>query len=77
MKLAIERPHEKYGSAIFVRKDVIIDQTSLTEEDNIEVLAVNMGKLSVNSVYKPPGSTFAFTEPQSSTMTLLILLLEI
>ncbi|XP_030847026.1 uncharacterized protein LOC115926449 [Strongylocentrotus purpuratus] len=64
MKLAIERPHE-YGSAIFVRKDVIIDQTSLTEEDNIEVLAVNMGKLSVTSVYKPPGSTFAFTEPQS------------
>eukprot|EP00057_Strongylocentrotus_purpuratus_P005102 XP_003730216.1 PREDICTED: RNA-directed DNA polymerase from mobile element jockey-like [Strongylocentrotus purpuratus] len=65
MKLAIERPHEKYGSAIFVRKNVIIDQTSLTEEDNIEVLAVNMGKLSVTSVYKPPGSTFAFTEPQS------------
>eukprot|EP00057_Strongylocentrotus_purpuratus_P020647 XP_011675121.1 PREDICTED: uncharacterized protein LOC105443541 [Strongylocentrotus purpuratus] len=47
------------------RKDVIIDQTSLTEEDNIKVLAVNMGKLSVTSVYKPSGSIFAFTEPQS------------
>eukprot|EP00057_Strongylocentrotus_purpuratus_P002687 XP_003725025.1 PREDICTED: RNA-directed DNA polymerase from mobile element jockey-like [Strongylocentrotus purpuratus] len=65
MKLAIERPHVKYGSAFFVRKDVIIDQTSLTEKDNIEVLAVNMGKLTVTSAYKPPGSTFAFTEPQS------------
>ena len=33
--------------------------------DNIEILTVNLGKLAVTSVYKPPGSTFAFEEPET------------
>ena len=65
MKLAIERPHNKYGSAIFVKSDVTIDKTSMTEIDNIEILTVNLGKLAVTSMYKPPGSTFAFEEPET------------
>ena len=65
MKLAIERPHDKYGRAIFVKNDVTIDKTSMTESDNIEILTVNLGKLAVTSVYKPPGSTSAFEEPET------------
>ena len=46
MKLAIERPHDKYGSAIFVENDVTIDKTSMTESDNMEILTVNLGETS-------------------------------
>ena len=50
---------------MFVKNDVTIDKTSMTESDNIEILTVNLGKPAVTSVYKPPGSTFAFEEPET------------
>ena len=65
MKLAVERPHERYGSAIFTKHDTIIDQTSLTKSDNVEILSVSLGKLSVTSIYKPPGTSFSFREPET------------
>ena len=65
MKLAVERPHERYGSAIFTKHDTIIDQTSLTESDNVEILSVSLGKLSVTSIYKPPGTRISFREPET------------
>ena len=37
----------------------------MTKRDNIEILTVNFGKLAVTSVYKPPGSTFAYEEPET------------
>ena len=65
MKLVAERPHEKYGSAIFTKHDTFIDQTSITDCDNAEILSISMGNLSVTSVYKPPGTRFSFQEPHS------------
>ena len=65
MKLVVERPHEKYGSAIFTKRDTIIDETSLSDNDNVEILTVSLGKPSVTSMYKPPGSTFSFLEPET------------
>ena len=47
------------------KSDVTIDKTSMTESDNIEILTANLGKLAVTSVYKPPGSTYAFEEPET------------
>lgn len=38
MKLVIERPHNKYGSAIFVRQDLKIQLTDYTNHDDIEIL---------------------------------------
>ena len=38
MKLVVERPREKYGTAIFISHEAIIDQTSLTDSDNVEIL---------------------------------------
>ena len=65
MKLTVERPHEKYGSAIFTKPDTIIDRTSLTDNDDVEILSISMGNLSVTSVYKPPGTRFSFKEPKT------------
>ena len=65
MKLVVERPQEKYGTAIFSKHEAIIDQTSLTDSDNVEILSVNLGSSSVPSVYKPPGSRFSFSEPET------------
>ena len=36
MKLVVERPHEKYGSDIITKCDTIIDQTSLSDNDNVK-----------------------------------------
>ena len=65
MKLVVERPHEKYGSAIITKRDTMIDKTSLSDNDNVEILTVSLGKLSVTSMYKPPGSTLSFLEPET------------
>ena len=59
MKLAIERPHEQYGSAVFVKPSAVIETTSKSDDNNIEILEVELSGVTVTSVYKPPGSPFA------------------
>ena len=63
MDLAIERPHSPYGSAIFVTSGTIVNTTSLTDINNIEILRVDLNGISVTSVYKPPGERFSFHQP--------------
>ena len=63
MDLAIERPHLQYGSAIFVTSGTIVNTTSLTDINNIEILRVDLNGISVTSVYKPPGERFSFHQP--------------
>ncbi|XP_038058777.1 uncharacterized protein LOC119730062 [Patiria miniata] len=58
MTLIIERPHDQYGSAIFVRSGLTVDKFSLSETDNIEALSICLMGISVSSVYKPPNETF-------------------
>ena len=36
--MAIERPHEKYGSAIYLKTDLVITSTSMIENNDIETL---------------------------------------
>ena len=62
MKLAIERPHEQYGSALFVKPSAIIETTSKTDDNNIEILTVELSGVIVTSVYKPPGSPFVYSD---------------
>ena len=61
--LAIERPHSQYGSAIFVTSGTIVNATSLTDINKIEILRVYLNGISVTSVYKPPGERFSFHQP--------------
>uniref|UniRef100_A0A8D8LNY5 Endonuclease/exonuclease/phosphatase domain-containing protein n=1 Tax=Cacopsylla melanoneura TaxID=428564 RepID=A0A8D8LNY5_9HEMI len=63
MNLILERSHEKYGSAIFSKPDLLIISTDLTSENNIEILTVELSKCTVTSVYKPPGESYSFKEP--------------
>lgn len=60
MKMIVERPHDQYGSAIFVKPGVNVISTSMTESDNIELLTIRTPNFSVTSVYKPPDAKFKF-----------------
>ena len=66
MDVAIERPHSQYGGAIFVTSGTIVNTTSLTDNNNIEILRVDPNGISVTSVYKPPGERFSFHQPLSA-----------
>ena len=59
LKMAIERPHEKYGSAIYVKPDLVITSTSMTENNDIDIFTVNIGN------YQPPTRQFQFDNPDS------------
>ena len=63
MDLAIERPHSQYGSAIFVTSGTIVNTTSLTDINNIDILRVDLNGISVTSVNKPPGERVSFHQP--------------
>ena len=52
MMLVIERPHEKYGSAIFVKTGTIIDN------NNMAILTAETGGTLITSVYKPPSRPY-------------------
>ena len=67
MVFANERPHNQYGSAIFVKASSVIESTSVSAEDDIEVLTVELSNIAVTSVYKPPAAAFVF--PQSARQT--------
>ena len=60
MDWAIER---QYGSAIFVTSGIIVNTTSLTDINDIDILRVDLNGISVTSVYKPPGERFSFHQP--------------
>ena len=61
LDLAIETPHAPYGSA--VTSGTIVNATSLTEVNDIDILRVDLRGISVTSVYKQPGERFSFHQP--------------
>ncbi|XP_049847394.1 uncharacterized protein LOC126299492 [Schistocerca gregaria] len=63
MKMILERPHERYGIAIFARPGIRVTSASLTDRQDIEILTVRTQQYNVTSVYKPPESDFVFIEP--------------
>lgn len=67
MELAIERPHDRYGSAIFVRPGLSITSAALTDINNVEILTIRTPHYSVTFVYKPPDADFPFNEPVNFT----------
>lgn len=65
MRLVVERPHEQYGSAVFVRPDINIKSTHMTCMNDIEILTIELESCSITSVYKPPNEEFSFEKPDN------------
>lgn len=61
MKLVTERQHDRYGSAIFVKPNLIVKSTLLTQENDIEILTIELTYCTITSVYN--GIKFKFVEP--------------
>ena len=54
MTLIAERSHIKYGSAILIRSDLKVKGVSVSEQDNVELISIELPGVVVHSVYKPP-----------------------
>ena len=57
-----ERPHDKYGGAIFIRDDLKVKSISVTAANHVEVITAELPDLAVHSVYKPPGEQFVLPQ---------------
>lgn len=58
MTLILEMPHNQYGSAIFIRNGLSVDNTICTDKDEVEIIIIIIKGISVTSIYKPPSVTF-------------------
>lgn len=64
MSLILERSHDKYGSAIFTKPNIIVHSSDNTCHEDVEILTIFLHSCSVTSVYKPPNTDFKFIEPK-------------
>lgn len=65
MRLVADRPKNKHGNAVFVRPDIVVKSTAVTEENGIEIISVELEKCTVTSIYKPPKIPFVFRNPRN------------
>ena len=56
--LVAERPHDKYGSAIFIRDDLKMKSISVSAAYLVEVITAELPDVVVHSVHKPPSEQF-------------------
>ena len=59
MSLVAERPHNKYGSAILIREDLLkVKNVYERVQGTVEPITIVMSGVVVHSVYKPPNNQF-------------------
>ena len=58
MALVAERPHNKQGSYVFIRDDLKVNNISVCEEENVELITVELPGVVLHSMYKPPPEPF-------------------
>ena len=58
MSLVAERPHNQYGSVAFIRDDPNVKEISISEEENVELITIELCNAIIQSVYKPPNKQF-------------------
>ena len=54
MSFVAQRPHIKYGSAVFIRDDLKVKGISICEEDDVELITIEPCSAIIQSVYKQP-----------------------
>jgi exonuclease III len=65
MKLIVEIPNNKYGSAIFVRHDLKFLSKDFTDHNDIEILTIELTNCTTTSIYKPQGIPLQFIKPKN------------
>ena len=59
MKLIAEIRHRKYGSAVYAKPTLNIEEVHTEVTDSqIELITVSLAKITITSVYMPPASEF-------------------
>ena len=58
MSLVVERPHNKYGSAILIREDLKVENVYERVQGTVELITIVMSGVVVHYVYKPPNDQF-------------------
>ena len=58
MTLVAVRPHDKYGSTIFIRDDLKVKSISVTAANHVDVFTAELPDVVVHYVYKPPSKQF-------------------
>ena len=61
MTLIVELPHDKYGSAIFIRDDLKVNSISVAAANHIDVITAELPDVVVHSVYVPPSEQFVLS----------------
>ena len=58
MSLVAERPHNKYGSTVFIRDDLKVKRIYICEEDDVELITIELCNAIIQSDNKPPNKQF-------------------
>ena len=58
MALVAECPHNKHDSFVFIRDGLKVNNISVCEEGNVELITVELPGVIVHSMYKPPPESF-------------------
>ena len=73
MNLIVKRPHDQYGSAIYVKPGLDISNTNIYSDNNMEILSINLEGLTVTNIYKPPNTPFTYKDPPCHQSTKIIM----
>ena len=73
MSLVAERPHNKYGNAVFIRDDLKVKGISICEEDDVELIIIEICNVIIQSVYKPPNKQFILTPLQQGNKSHVVI----
>ena len=58
MAQVAERPHNKHGRSVFIRDGLMVNNISVYEEENVELITVEIPGVVIHYMYKPPPEPF-------------------
>ena len=61
MSCIVERYHDQFGSALFVKEGTYVESTYVNDTNNIKILSEDLGNIVITSVCKPPNVSFKFS----------------